>query len=124
VTQAADMRFVRVFLNDPEDADWPFVVDLVVGDEGSVNGKIPTFGRWGKLNSNAVWPFILLTDGRMDFGETPEDALKEEDRYGWTNIFSKQIRVGEYVTFRAYGDEYCLPITRVTDLLADLSPLP
>lgn len=119
MTQAANMRYVRVLLNDPDDVDWPFVVDLVVSDNGTVNGKIPTFGRWGRLDSNAVWPFILRTDGRMDFGETPEDALKEEDRYGWTNIFSKQIQTGEYVTFRAYGEEYCLLIGKVTDLLAD-----
>lgn len=113
------MRFVRVLLNDPDDPDGPFVFDLVVHGDGTVNRKIPMFGRWGKLDSNAVWPFILRTDDRMDFGESPEDALKEEDRYGWTNICSKKIQSGEYVTIRAFGDEYCLAITKVTDLLEE-----
>jgi hypothetical protein len=91
----------------PEDDAWdPIIIDLLLDEEGNVSRKVPAVGWWGLFSpGDDFYPFVLRSDGRVDFGSVYE---KEEDRFGRCNLFDKQIRRGEYVTFWFNEDELCM----------------
>jgi hypothetical protein len=82
----------------------------MLDDKGHVLGKAPMAGWWGNFAaSNDLIPFILLPNGKLDFGSEYE----VEDRYGTTNVHSKTIAIGEYVTVQTDWGEHCLRVSKI-----------
>jgi hypothetical protein len=105
-------RIARVVLTDTmTDSELdPFTFDLLLDPKGQVHGKAPTTGWWGNFAAgNDLLPFILLPNGKLDFGSDYE----VDERYGTTNLHSKIIAVGEYVTVQTDGRQYCLRVTKL-----------
>jgi hypothetical protein len=67
-------KSVRVAL--PHD-DGDFSFDLIIDELNRATKRVPTVGWWGKLRSNDLLPFILRTDGKMDFGALPISEITE-----------------------------------------------
>jgi len=115
------MALVRVTLSDPNDEYDPFSLDLFVDPAGILDDRIVTYGRWGKLKSDDIWPLIVRPnagkgDTRLDFGFDSDLPTTDEERFAWTNICSKQIAPGEFVSVRYDGDEICYRVTQVKEL--------
>jgi hypothetical protein len=105
-------RIARVVLTESRGAEEliSFTFDLVLNQEGHVINKAPTAGWLGSFASgSSLEPFILLPNGKLDFGSEYEI----EDRFGTTNIHSKTIAVGEYVSVTTNSGGGCLRITKI-----------
>lgn len=74
-------------------------LDLLVNEDGTANNKLPTFGfqgdGWPKPTPQpTIRPFILYSDGRMDFGDDADDPCeRDEDRFSTVDIFSRPRRI-------------------------------
>ncbi|MES2442244.1 MAG: hypothetical protein V4574_05390 [Pseudomonadota bacterium] len=115
------VTLVRTILTDTKDEYDSFSLDLFVDPFGIIDDRIVTYGRWGKLESNDVWPLIVRHDlgsgeGRLDFGCEADSPELDAERFAWTNVSSKRIAKGEYVTILYDGDEICYRITQVKEL--------
>lgn len=89
----------------------PITLDLVLNDDGRVVQKFPTAGWWGSLKpAEDLDPFVFYPDGKLDFGSGWDDA---EDRFARTNVPSKCITVGEYVTVINSEGEHCFVVKQV-----------
>jgi hypothetical protein len=78
------------------------------------------FGFLGSLKQDdALYPFVLLGDGQLDFGSSFED---DTDRYGQTNIRTRPIEIGAlFSTKMTIGDpprlrESTYQITQITHI--------
>lgn len=107
-------RNVRIFLRsvDGEDDDIPgeskLTIDARLGEDNRIVGKWALLGFEGKLDSpNTIWPFILRSDGDVDFGYGPELLQRPEIaiRHWNFNIREKRIAVGELATFSNSEDK-------------------
>ena len=115
----ADFRLVRVqcfYIDDPafdRDVTEQLLFDLKINAlTADVTGAQPYFGAYGSLGDQGRCPFILLSDGRMDFGDQTE---AKHDRYWTTNIRTRAIREGEKITVE--GDEpWTYRIANISDL--------
>lgn len=89
---------------------YPMTVDLFLDEGRRVVQTFPTSGWWGKLKGTEdLMPFIYFPTGKLDFGT----GFEEEDRYGQTNIQSKRLDVGEYVTVEDGTEENCFVVKQV-----------
>ena len=90
-----DRRIVRLvarLTEDPEDG-FPLTFEVVLSGSNIQDGRA-YLGFQGTL-SGELSPFVLLPDGRLDFGVAYEiDA----DRYTTINILSKEIELGTLFT--------------------------
>jgi hypothetical protein len=105
-------RLARIVLTGTrvDDELDPITVDLFLDDSRHVVHKFPTCGWWGKLKgTDDLMPFILFPDGKMDFGT----GFDEDDRYHRTNLQSKRLEVGEYVTVTHEFGEHCFAVKQV-----------
>ncbi len=59
------------------------------------------FGFTGQM-STSFFPFVLLADGRIDFGS---DYADEEVRFIHTDIRERPVRLGELITTQEKGDD-------------------
>jgi hypothetical protein len=92
---------VRVTCKPTQADDLPdSVIDIVLNEDGTIS-KNAYFGFTGRLNAE-FYPFILLPNGTIDFGHEVEDLSERQLK---TNMFDKQIRVGEVFTvFQEHPD--------------------
>jgi hypothetical protein len=61
-------------------------------DKKEIAPNMIFFGFLGSLKQDdALYPFVLLGEGQLDFGSSFEDA---SDRYGRTNIRTRPIEIG------------------------------
>ena len=105
----------------------PFTFLLIVNDNSRQAARVQTAGWWGRLNTNDMQPFVLLPDGRLDFGAYPEDELEHHKagRFAGSRIFEARIAERELVWLSIWGDddddddfvEGQYPITAVQELL-------
>jgi len=71
----------------------PIAFDSYINDNDTMVFKASSYGTLGALNNkNERLPFILQTDGTLDFGSSCESRLFT------TNLKDKQIRVGDLFT--------------------------
>jgi hypothetical protein len=82
--------------------EFPFYVDLVLDDSSKVSGDHPIFGFQGEIaqRSGASMPFILHSDGRMDFGEKYDSP----GRFFQIDLRDVSVCVGQLLTIS--GDSY------------------
>lgn len=91
------MRHRFVVVKVPcEDGDFTFHLVL---DENDMAVKMHIGGWWGKPRSTDIEPFVLMSNGQMDMGATPEyDAEDLIERLGETDLFKRPVFVGREVT--------------------------
>lgn len=118
---------IRTNMSPPQKA-WPCVVrvvavvtgnrndelgltfEVILGKDGAIaKNKGVFFGFQGTL-SGQLHPFILRTDGRIDFGSEWEDP---EQRYVTTNFLDKKLEVGATFT----TNEYFTPKNRAREFV-------
>lgn len=112
-------RLARIVLTGTRTDDEldPMTLDVLLDEARRVVQRFPTSGWWGKLKGTEdLMPFIFFPTGKMDFGT----GFEEEDRYSDTNIQTKQLDVGEYVTVTDQYGEHCFVVKQV--LWADELP--
>ncbi len=105
-------RIARVVLiaSRHVDESTSFTFDLLLDDKGHVINKAPTTGWAGSFASGSdLEPFILMPNGKLDFGSDYEI----DDRYGTTNIHTKTIALDEYVTVATTSGEDCMKIAKI-----------
>ena len=96
-------------------ADWEncsFTLDIILDHELRIRTRLAYFGIWGAIGSDDPRPFVLTSDGSIDFG----GGFEGDDRFASTNLLTKIIRVDEYFTFIKEDEELTLRIAKVTDL--------
>jgi hypothetical protein len=111
IEEASMARFARVVLGGaPSDDELdPMTIDLALNEDGFVAQRFLTSGWWGGIKSDEFLPFVIDATGKMDFGT----GFEEADRYATTNLPTKRIEVGEYVTvFDEYG-EHCFVVKQL-----------
>jgi hypothetical protein len=104
-------RLARIVLNGTrtEDLD-PITLDAFLDDGLRVVQAFPTSGWMGSLKTgHDVLPFIFFPKGTFDFGSYFED----DERYGQTNVHTKRLDVGEYVTMTDENGEHCYSVKQV-----------
>lgn len=105
-------RFARIVLTAARTDDEldPITLDVVLDEGRHIVQTFPTSGWWGKLKGTEdLMPFIFFPNGRMDFGT----GFDEDDRYHSTNIQTKRLDLGEYVTVTHEFGEYCFVVKQV-----------
>lgn len=108
-------KLVRVVANGEDEN---LVIDVFVDDDRRVVKKAHTGGWLGDLKSNDVYPFVFRIDrdeDQIDLGDSP-DSDPEWERFANTNLRSKRIVQGEYLTVTLGDDEFCLRIKDVIEL--------
>lgn len=110
--------YVRVqlkFLEEPGETAGPqeqIILDVKIDSEtGELLGSHPLFGLYGAFNSAERFPFLLTSDGRIDFGAAEEPS----SRYWQTNLRNRFIRDGELVTIEG-DEEWVYRIAKLTTL--------
>lgn len=99
-------------------------MDLLVNEDGTASKKLPTFGfsgdGWPKPTPQpTIRPFVLYSDGRMDFGDDADDPWEsDEDRFSQTDLFSRKrnIAVGEVICVSNSGQEDEYRVAHVVEL--------
>lgn len=104
-------RSARVLLTGTRSDDEldPVTLDVFLDERGKVVQSFPTSGWWGKLRTDDLLPFIFFPSGKIDFGT----GFEEENRYAQTNLPTKRLHVGEYVTMEVGDDEHCFLVKKV-----------
>jgi hypothetical protein len=92
----------------------PFYLDVPIDDDGTVVGKQALFGFQGKMNDPTDWsrPFVLYSDGKVDFGE----AWEGNDQFGQTDLRNRSVRVGTILHWQGSGYDEQFRITRLVPL--------
>ncbi len=81
-----------------QEYDAPFLFQVAC-DANHRPLKQAALGIWGMLeDSDDRQPFILLADGRMDFGS---EFTEDPDRYFQTDLLAQKIQVGATVAITA-----------------------
>ncbi len=83
---------------DGEDTVMTF--DLVLSGDRVVE-RTAFFGFTGQMASS-FYPFVLLADGRIDFGS---DYADEEVRFIRTDLRERPVRLGESMTTQERGED-------------------
>ena len=76
---------------------------------------VPFCGWWGRLKSNDVLPFILLKNGRVDFGS--DDETDQDTRFGHLDIHGRHLDHKEHVTYKDEDEVIVFRVGSSTDLL-------
>jgi hypothetical protein len=107
-------RLVSVEASDEaENLEDQLMLDVIIDSESRlILGTHPIFGVYGPPRGGETFPFIMRMDGSLDFGAWAEP----EDRFEQTNLRERPIRVGEYATYEARGDEWICRVVEVIDL--------
>lgn len=88
----------------------PLTLDVFLDEGRRVVQTFPTSGWWGTLKpGEELLPFIFFPKGKLDFGS----GYEEEDRFAHTNIQTKRLDLGEYVTVTDANGEHCFAIKQV-----------
>ena len=118
------MKLMRVEFEAPD--GWApqcnFTIDMILGNENRPRSGVPFCGWWGRLDSKDVLMFVVLKDGRVDFGGDPETV--REDRYGKINFHGRKIEPGELVTYfdeTDWPEGLLLRVGRMIDLLEHIA---
>ena len=114
-------KFYRAFFRSINDRSQNLTVDLLLDDRRRWCERVPTGGWWGRLNSNDIWPFILKSDGDLDFGaddeETAEDDYDSSYRHGSLDLGNDQIiAVNEQYSLYYRGALTYLILEKLTDV--------
>lgn len=90
-----------------EHPDGPLTFQLIVNDRTRTAVKVQSVGWWGRLNTNDLQPFVILNDGRLDFGALPDDDFEHHKtgRFGESKIFEARIKVDEFVRLALWDDD-------------------
>lgn len=94
--------------------DYDLLIDLVITGTNRVVENLRFLGIWGDISNLGRAPFILDSDGGVDFGS----LLDEEDvtRHSRLNIHDKSVEKGEYFTHFYEEEEVLMTIMSVADL--------
>lgn len=92
------------------------VVLLAVDHDSRWEPDIASAGWWGRKNTKEVWPFLMLRDGRMDFGSSWRHSEPDEVRYATIDLVGRKLAVGDNFTLRYENVEYPLKLTRSRDI--------
>lgn len=88
----------------------PMTLDVFLDGGRRVAQNFPISGWWGKLKGSGDFePFVFFPSGKMDFGT----GFDDEDRHASTNIQTKRLDVGEYVTVYEGDYESCFVVKQV-----------
>lgn len=107
---------------DPNYQSDNYLLDIELDDSMTpLPGQI-FFGVWGKVTDPEYrYPFLLLQDGRIDFGALYE--LGNLERFHRTNLLSKKLTAGELLSAwerdpdaPALEREYTLRVSKITPL--------
>jgi hypothetical protein len=103
-------------LNPPYqgDREYSLTIFILINADNKPVAKSHTSGWWGMPTRNEVClPFILLTDGRTDFGEYDNDS----ERFGETDILEQErIDLDTRFLFVVDAEEYDYKISEITIL--------
>jgi hypothetical protein len=120
-------KYVRITARPTVDNpdEFPLYVDLILDDNDKVLGNYPIFGFQGEIGqkSGASMPFILHSDGRMDFGE----KYVSPDRFYHLDLRDVSIRVKQLLTIHGDGYEGAFRILELRPLVWTLgykAPMP
>lgn len=105
-------RLARIVLTGTRTDDEldPMTLDLFLDEGRRVAQSFPTSGWWGRFKGSGDFePFVFFPSGTMDFGT----GFDEEDRHASTNIQTKRLDVGEYVTVNRCDYESCFVVKQV-----------
>lgn len=97
---------------------------LIVNDKTRIATKIQIGGWWGRLKTTDMQPFVLLPNGKLDFGAYPDDDIETHrtGRFAETNVYEVPIVEGEFVWMNIWNEDDELgegryPIIAVQELL-------
>lgn len=92
----ADLQFVRVRLERNHSSTDIIDIDVTIDQQFNIMKLHPSqyFGLAHKKDDHR-WPFTLLSNGTVDFSSDYPDPI----RYWTTNLFTRQVIPGTYVTF-------------------------
>ena len=102
---------VRVSLVQIDDANETIELDLVLAG-GRPKRGLDFFGVYVDKSDNTRCPFIVGSDGRIDYGS----GFEGDDQFYDTDILSKTFAQGEHVTVRYEGEEFDYKITKIAPL--------
>jgi hypothetical protein len=80
--------------------DTTITFDLVLAEDKIVERAV-LFGFTGQVPSS-FYPFVLLADGRIDFGS---DYADDEIRFIQTDLRERPVRLGEVMTTQEKGED-------------------
>lgn len=106
-------RAVRVTFESGEDPSEGMFIDLVLSG-ASVKRGSEYFGVWFDKAENTRCPFVLNSNGQLDYGAGYED----EDQYYGTNLLEAAFSEGATVTCRYEDEEIPYKIAKITPLAA------
>lgn len=110
-------RLARIVLTGTRTDDEldPLTLDVFLDDARRVVQKFPTSGWWGTFKrGDELLPFIFFPDGKMDFGSGfDDDDGGHEERIAHTNLQTKRLDVGEYVSMTDSNGEHCFSVKHV-----------
>lgn len=111
--------FLRLKFQCASDRYADLMVDVLL-DEGSRHwvSSVPTAGWWGQIDTEEVWPFVLQSAGRLDFGSDHTAPPTAKERFGWIDLEDRIIAEGESFTLE-YGEEsWQLKLAHLSDITA------
>jgi hypothetical protein len=108
--------FRRLMFRYADDPNGNVVVDVLMDDRRHWLARVPTGGWWGRIHTNEMWPFILLSDGRMDFGSAADDPADNADRYASIDIEDRILAVGEQFVLAYHNELWPMTLDRITDI--------
>lgn len=98
----------------------PMVLDLPLAGNGLIATRQTSSGWWGKPGTPNCLPFVLLPDGRGDFGgafdEDTAEHTPDDERYGTFELPRLAVEVGRHFAYSDNTGRYEFVIKRVTDL--------
>lgn len=117
-------RVVLIPLFPDKTGEERIFMDLLVNEDGTASKKLPTFGfcgdGWPKPTPQpTIRPFVLYSDGQMDFGDDAGDPWdRDEDRFSQIDLFSRKrnIAVGGIICVLNDGQEDEYRISQVVEL--------
>ena len=95
-----DRQHVRAVYRWTDGEDTTITFDLVLAGDRIVE-RAAFFGFTGQMPSS-FYPFVLLADGRIDFGS---DYPDDEVRFIRTDIRACPVRLGEIMSTREKGED-------------------
>lgn len=109
-------RFYRAFFRCSGDRTSNLTLDILIGENRHVVPRVPVCGWWGILKSNEVWPFVMLSEGKIDFGNTDGEPVEDIHRYGKIDIHDRIIATGERFLLEYDKQRFDLTLEKLTDI--------
>lgn len=110
------MPIKRVCLNPTDRAiygdEYNVTLELALNDDGTPTRRMTSFGCYGGMGGrHETEPFLLRTDGVLDFGHTFKD-----NRLSMSNLMSgRAFHLGEYFTIRYDDEDITYRVTQILD---------